>query len=138
MGTPYGISAQGLRLSEGAVIYFKVAITHMCVNSHRFSTHHRAVHPCTEGAREKKDSSKGFGSSWSNRVAALGWVEECSSGSRPSVGRAPRAGCRAAGRMTRCGGVLPQPPAPIKMLDTGPGVKRQGGRRPFHRACCSP
>lgn len=74
MGTPYGISAQGLRLSEGAVIYFKVAITHMCVNSHRFSAHHRAVHPCTEGAREKKDSSKGFGSSWSTgSLPSGGW-----------------------------------------------------------------
>lgn len=28
--------------------------------------------------------------------------------------------------------------APIKMLDTDLRVKRQGNRRPFHRACCSP
>lgn len=101
----------------------------------------------------EKDPPKGTHSHLTHRISSSRgrWRNVAlDSGICSAVGSRHRARCPSAlaraGRVTRWGsspgggggGGSPRPPAPIKMLDTDLQVKRQGDRRPFHRACCSP
>lgn len=109
---------------------------------------YRGEHSCPIGAslpggnrRRPSQRHSWLGNPWDGSSGAGGGMWLCAGMCSSRGGRSFGAGWESdpAGEQPgRRRGTCPWPPAPIKMLDTDLQVKRQGDRRPFHRACCSP